>query len=218
MTKNIRVLKSLFQDVRIKERQAPKLRGYFANKYAQIESMHNHRADKFIYSYPLVQYKVIDEIPHIIVMEHEIDRVGEYIFKEDKLIIEDMELKTYEKYIKVENESYGVVDEIHEYEFVTPWLSLNQNNVKKYRSANDEEKKELLKKVLIGNLLSASKGLDYRVEDQVHVEVDLKEIKVNFKNSKMIGFKGNFKTNFKLIDHMGLGKSVSRGFGTIKMM
>ena len=32
----------------------------------------------------------------------------------------------------------------------------------------------------------------------------------------MIGFKGGFMTNFMIPNHLGLGKSVARGFGTVK--
>jgi hypothetical protein len=32
----------------------------------------------------------------------------------------------------------------------------------------------------------------------------------------MIGFLGNFSVNFEIPDYWGIGKSVSRGFGTIK--
>jgi len=31
----------------------------------------------------------------------------------------------------------------------------------------------------------------------------------------MIGFKGNFMVNFEIPDYWGIGKSVSRGFGTL---
>jgi hypothetical protein len=32
----------------------------------------------------------------------------------------------------------------------------------------------------------------------------------------MIGFLGNFSVNFEIPDYWGIGKSVSRGFGTVK--
>ncbi len=32
----------------------------------------------------------------------------------------------------------------------------------------------------------------------------------------MIGFVGTFRINFHIPDHAGLGKSVSRGFGTVE--
>jgi hypothetical protein len=47
------------------------------------------------------------------------------------------------------------------------------------------------------------------------VEIDLKEIKVNFKNERMTAFYGSFKINFSFPDYFGIGKSVSRGFGTL---
>ena len=39
---------------------------------------------------------------------------------------------------------------------------------------------------------------------------------VTLKGQKMLGFTGTFKTNFIIPDHLGLGKSVSRGFGVVK--
>jgi hypothetical protein len=32
----------------------------------------------------------------------------------------------------------------------------------------------------------------------------------------MLGFLGTFSVNFEILDYWGIGKSVSRGFGTIK--
>ncbi|SNQ60757.1 hypothetical protein MNV_2010005 [Candidatus Methanoperedens nitroreducens] len=36
------------------------LRGFFATKFNEYSLLHQHNADKFIYRYPLVQYKMID--------------------------------------------------------------------------------------------------------------------------------------------------------------
>lgn len=38
---------------------------------------------------------------------------------------------------------------------------------------------------------------------------------VQFKNEKMLGVYGQFTSNALVPDYIGLGKSVSRGFGTI---
>ena len=46
------------------------------------------------------------------------------------------------------------------YKFITPWLGLNQVNYQKYSNLTEwKDKKELLNKILVGNLLSMSKGL-----------------------------------------------------------
>ncbi|MCG2737693.1 MAG: hypothetical protein L6282_15015, partial [Candidatus Methanoperedenaceae archaeon] len=42
------------------------LRGFFATKFTEYSLLHQHNADKFIYRYPLVQYKMIDGAPMVI--------------------------------------------------------------------------------------------------------------------------------------------------------
>ena len=78
------------------------------------------------------------------------------------------------------------------------------------------DKEEILKKILVGNIISMSKGLDYTVKEKIHCWINLKEKEVIIKGIKHIGFVGEFKVNFDIPDYLGLGKSVSKGFGTIK--
>ena len=93
---------------------------------------------------------------------------------------------------------------------------LNQNNISKYKNSNNVDKEEILKKILVGNIISMSKGLDYTVKEKIHCWINLKEKEVIIKGIKHIGFVGEFKVNFDIPDYLGLGKSVSKGFGTIK--
>ncbi|MCD6274298.1 MAG: hypothetical protein J7K30_16025 [Deltaproteobacteria bacterium] len=48
------------------------------------------------------------------------------------------------------------------------------------------------------------------------IDHKLKEVKVNLKGKNMTAFTGIFKTNFCLPDYLGIGKSVSRGFGGVR--
>lgn len=52
----------------------------------------------------------------------------------------------------------------------------------------------------------------------VQYKLNVRPIKkpVDCKGNKFIGFMGNFKVNFELPDYIGLGKGVSRGFGTVR--
>ena len=62
-----------------------------------------------------------------------------------------------------------------------------------------------------------SKSLGYTVCDPLNAMIiHLKEVKIYLKHTPMLGFIGIFSINFTLPDYIGLGKSVSRGFGTIK--
>ncbi|MDW7733279.1 MAG: hypothetical protein SCH66_12745, partial [Methanolobus sp.] len=42
------------------------LRGFFATKFNEYELLHQHDTDKFIYQYPMVQYKMIGRTPMVI--------------------------------------------------------------------------------------------------------------------------------------------------------
>jgi hypothetical protein len=107
------------------------------------------------------------------------------------------------------------------YEFIAPWIGLNQSNYQKYVGVKTHMgKTEILKRALIGNILSMSKYLDYWLAQDQKVSADLqvRERVVNLKAKPMIGFTGIFKTNFIIPDYLGIGKSVSRGFGTVKKL
>lgn len=208
-----------YDDVKMDRRDTPKLRGYFANKYNDYIELHNHKDDNFVYKYPIVQYKVINDRPILLGLKKEgIDIVKKVFFDNDRLIIDTKEYDIYEKNINVYQEKYGLTQEIHKYKFITPWIGLNQRNSKEYKKANIIDKETILNKVIVGNLLSCSKYLGYTVEDQIKVKSNLKELAVNFKGVKMSGFKGCFYTNFIIPDYLGLGKSVARGFGTVKRL
>jgi hypothetical protein len=177
------------------------------------------KTGKPIYRYPLIQFKLIDKTPAIIaITDKAVSIFSEIFMKLDKIIIEDTVIPVFEKDLKVEEVEFGYSDEIFMYEFASPWIGLNQKNFKKYNEADREEKNEMLKRVITGNILSMSKYLDcWLSKDQkIKIDIKLKEIKVNLKGKSMTGFNGIFKTNFLIPDYLGIGKSVSRGFGAVR--
>jgi len=74
----------------------------------------------------------------------------------------------------------------------------------------------LLNRNLVGNILSMSKSLDYQVPDKIKCHIEVKEQSSSLKGNEITAFRGFFVTNFQIPDLLGLGKSVSRGFGTVK--
>ncbi|MGC9043447.1 MAG: CRISPR-associated endonuclease Cas6 [Myxococcota bacterium] len=53
----------------------------------------------------------------------------------------------------------------------------------------------------------------------IKVEIkNIKEVPTKLKGTPMLGFLGTFSVNFEIPDYWGIGKSVSRGFGTIKKL
>ncbi|MCC4769307.1 DNA repair protein [Methanosarcina sp. DH2] len=205
-----------YPDIRLQMRYGSKLRGFFAKKYSFEELMHNHGEKGPIYRYPLVQYKVIDGIPTLLGLNEGANLILDIGICEEELNIEGTRFCLERAEITTESTFFGVTDKINEYIFKTPWLALNQENITNYNAVDEIDKDDLLTKILIGNLLSMAKSLNCRVEDKIRVKLNVKPITVNFKGKLMAGFKGGFKSNFCLPDYAGVGKSVSRGYGSIK--
>ena len=94
-------------------------------------------------------------------------------------------------------------------------MALNEHNYRKYIRAKPEEKEQLLTKTLTGNILSFYKGIGFWTKQTILVKPKLREKSTKFKDQKMIAFEGSFVTNALLPDYVGLGKSASRGFGSV---
>ena len=141
----------------------------------------------------------------------------ELFLKIKELRLEERTFHIYSKNISNKITEIGVSDDLIEYKFKTMWMGLNQNNFSKYMQLlPGKEKEEFLNKVLIGNILSFYKGLNFRVEEKLYAKVKVEEKTSAFKNRKMTVFTGGFLTNAVLPDYIGLGKAVSRGFGAVQ--
>lgn len=204
-----------FENIFLKTRQATKLRGYFADRFCDEEIISNHCGDKFIYNYPKIQYKVVDGQPIVCGICEGSSLMARIGFNTDEINIDGEKIDAFQIRIIKETSEFGICDDYVEYRFITPWMALNQKNIEIYAKATDVEREELLKRILIGNILSMSKGLGYNVDGTLHTWLDLEECCVKFKNIEMKAFRGRFRVNFLIPNYLGLGKAVSRGFGTV---
>jgi len=206
-----------FQTNTFVRESATKLRGYISKHYRDIPQFHHHAGTKFDYRHPLIQYKIIDGIPFIIGL-----REGSILLQ---LIDTYSELKfgtnTYQV-LKMRRETVPIELNLSlrspTYSFLTPWLALNQKNYEKYQMmATWAKRKKLLEGILVGNIISMSKSLGYTVPGPIEAHIDkMREVRTSLKGTAMTGFMGTFSVNFEIPDYWGIGKSVSRGFGTVR--
>lgn len=198
---------------------ANKLRGYIGNEFKEYSLLHNHYSnDKHLLTYPLVQYKVIDGDAIILGVDD-----GADLIKDISSQINELDLngryKIIEKTLQEKEVDIKPSSEEKHYKFITPWLGLNQANYQKYSNLTEwKDKKELLNKILVGNLLSMSKGLGIIVNKRLYAKThfDIKQVK--YKSVVMNAFVGEFKVHYNIPDYFGLGKGVSHGFGCVKQI
>ncbi|PMP86366.1 MAG: hypothetical protein C0174_01780 [Thermodesulfobium narugense] len=198
---------------------AEKVRGFLGNLFWDNPYAHQHKADgSLIYLYPRVQYKIIDGECILIGINGGLDIIKK-VFHELKVLnihgkLEEILSKGLESYTA----SFSQIPDPISYSFLTPWLALNEKNYEKYQKFGSwSKRKELLESILVGNILSMSKSLGYTVTEPIRAEIkNFKEVSEKLKDVPMIGFLGTFAINFEIPDYWGIGKSVSRGFGTVK--
>jgi hypothetical protein len=210
---------SLYFAERLFPYETPRVRGAIASHYPELLLLHNHRGDQFRYSTPLIQYRVLNGKVMLIGIGEGAKVLRSISFDHDQLIIGERSLAILERRVDMSEDDLGTTKSYVCYSFLTPWLALNEENYEKYKSASLKGRHDLLRRILIGNILSMSKGLGYVVTEEIKVsKLDVYSVNtpVRLKGVEMTGFKGTFTVNFELPDYIGLGKSVSRGFGTIR--
>ncbi|MGB3458062.1 MAG: CRISPR-associated endonuclease Cas6 [Halobacteriota archaeon] len=215
---HLKTLKLTLKSDRPVEEDAAKLRGFFATCFNEYALLHQHiDVDKLLYRYPRIQYKILEGAAIVLGIEEGAEVLKEVYDKYDTIKLGENVYTIVERGIALKEEAFGIATEILSYEFITPWIALSQNNYQKYLESKREQRIELLRRTLIGNILSALKGLDYVVLDDIRLEIGrLRRQKCMIKGTPFIGFSGGFMVNFTIPDYMGLGKSVSRGFGTVR--
>lgn len=217
MIKKEKFLIAEYRNIELKQQDAVKLRGYFANLDGSDTLMHNHmESGENIYRYPRVQYKVIHHHPVIVAFGEGINSLYPKLMDMDNVVLGETIYWDPELQIKLETKVIGDSRKAYHYKFLTPWLALNQENYKRYLELSTEpEKKQILEKILTGNILSMCRGFAVELEQKITASVDVKDIPVKFKGESMIGFIGWFEVNAHLPTLCGIGKGVSRGMGTI---
>lgn len=196
-----------------------KIRGYIGNTFKEYPLLHNHYSnDKYLFSYPLIQYKVIDGNVLILGIDEGADLIKDINPQINSLSL-DKEYKIVEKQLIEKQVDIKPSSQEKHYKFVTPWLGLNTKNYPKYMALKTwKEKKELINKILVGNLLSMSKGLGIIVNKKLYAKTHFDTKQVQYKSVYMTAFTGEFKIHYDIPDYFGLGKGVSHGFGCVKQI
>ncbi|MFA6364445.1 CRISPR-associated endonuclease Cas6 [Methanoregula sp.] len=196
---------------------APELREYFARKFAEYTELHRQEDETFIHRYPVVQSKIIKDFPTVIGINEGAVFLKELADESREIQVGPDTYRIAEHDISIRDEEFGLSDTSHSYEFATPWLALTQENYKRfYKLTGKPARDEFVQKILVDTILSLSKSLDYDVTAPVTCDTNLHFQKDRLKGVSVMTFTGKFQVNFLIPDYLGIGKSVSLGYGAVR--
>lgn len=183
---------------------------------------HQHKSEKeLLYQYPLIQYKTIDKKAAIVCLGDGVDEIHK-LFQFNKW---DIRIQTETILLKIDKLDLNTItlnvwEKMFTYK-IQNWLALNKENYENYLKIESLTAKCVeLERILIGNILAFAKGVDWKVESPVKVNItEIKSQKaIPYKGVPLAAFDIEFKSNVYLPNNIGLGKSVSHGFGILKMI
>ena len=73
-----------------------------------------------------------------------------------------------------------------------------------------------MQKILTRNLITLAKSIEYDLCLPLTCESRIRFKRLRIHDENVIVFLGTFRTNLRIPDYLGIGQSVSSGFGTIR--
>lgn len=198
------------------------VRQYFADKY-QHPLFHNHHPDgRSIYrsrGAPF-QFKVINNEVYILALNEGVDFADS--FQWPKIItmslgrgniVVELELAS-----KITKQTSFQPSDVRCYRNISPYIALNQDKHKFYLSLSEEDKRKAIEKGLTNHILTAAKWCGIKVAHRIQTNLiqTKKGIPIRIKdNLSFMPFDVMFECNTAIPDYIGIGKFVSRGYGTV---
>lgn len=198
--------------------QGKDLRGAVAGMFPEEPLFHQHDGEKLVYSYPKIQYKSLGGVAYLVGLGEGGAALGRVNFLGRTFRFGGETYSAESVQASFHRRRFGLAPDVRRYLFLSPWMALNERNFERYQMTGDPDgQRALLRRVLTGNLLSMSKGLGYTVPERISVDFErIWEKPVRLKGNPMLAFRGSFAANFRIPNFWGIGKSTSRGFGTIE--
>ena len=201
-----------FLEVNSNEIPTTNLRGFLGYLFVNDPEFHHHSESS--YHYPLVQYKKIKDRLLVLGLNEYAKHVFERISNLDKVVAEKEKYKISS--VELSTQSFEICQQECEYEFLSPWIALNQKNYKTFKDLGRDERTAFLEKIFTGNILSALKGLGIRVDFRIEARIKkLDPVQTKVHGNEFEGFYGKVLTNVALPNYIGIGKSVSKGLGVL---
>jgi len=196
---------------------ADDLRSFFLKKLEEYTPFHKDSTDTVIYRYPVVQCKQVKSILMVIGIGQGAGLLQEISRGGNRILIGENSCRITGQDKEIKKETFGISDKTHTYEFLTPWRALNQQNARKFYDLKGKtERDAFMQKILTSNLKTLAKSIDYDIPEPLTCECRVRFRRERILHENVMVFTGTFRTNLLIPDYLGIGQSVSSGFGTIR--
>jgi len=194
-----------------------RLRSFFRKKSEHYTFVHKQSPEHFIHRYPVIQCKWIKNRILVIGIGQGADLLQEISGHGEDIIAGTDRFIICGRDQDIRHETFCMSDKTCSYEFLTPWLALNQQNARKfYNLKGKQERDAFMQKILAGNLTTLAKSLDYALPATLMCVSRVRFRRERIHDENVMVFVGSFETNLIIPDYLGIGQSISQGFGTIR--
>jgi hypothetical protein len=196
---------------------ANEFRSFLNQKLAEYTTNHKENIAGFIHRYPVLQCKQIKGDLIVTGIGQGADCLLQ--LTRDRMVLGAGETacRIISRDPAIRPELFGVAGTVITYEFLTPWYALNQQNAGKFYDLNGKPRRDaFMQKLLAAQLHTLTKSLDYGITAPLSCEAKVRFRRDRIGRENVMVFLGKFRTNLHIPDYLGIGLSVSQGYGTIK--
>ena len=170
--------------------------------------------EKFLY--PRVQVKILNEQIYLIGIAEGVEPIKSILSELTSLNFGNITFEISKSEIEENNDSFKLTSELIKYRFVTPWIGLNQNTGKKYRSLKNKDRINYLNKLLGKNIIFLAREMGIETDVNIFSKLNLPTlVPKTIDDNNWGAFNGELEVNFLLPNYLGIGNGITRGYGTI---
>lgn len=192
-------------------------RSFLNKELAEYSGLQRNDSTGFIHRYPVLQCKQIKGNLLVIGISQGAGCLCQLARDQTMLGAGENTCRITARDPAIRSELFAVRDTTITYEFLTPWLALNQQHAKKfYELKGKPDRDAFMLKLLTAQLNTLAKSLDYEIPVPITCEAKVRFLRERIDRENVIVFLGKFHTNLRIPDYLGIGQLVSRGYGTIR--
>ncbi len=212
-------------EVDLRQREVPQFRGAVVNLIGrEYEEFHNHNNEEtdhrvFHYRYPVIQYRTKRGKAHVFAMQEGLELLQPLLLSNGKEI--SLNGRKVELSICDLHKDAWKLKELNVPQSyrIRNWLALNQSNYLNYKKMTGiVERAQLLERMMVNHIVSFAKAVAWKWEKRLEVKLtDIRRAEVVYlRKTPLVSFEVDFEANVSLPSGLGLGKSVSHGYGILQ--